>query len=612
MRYLPSLTGILAGFLAGTGQCAPSQTSALETRIPGSCNTPSNRACWSPGFDIFTDYEAKTPPGSIKTFNWEVTERDNWVGPDGRVKSKVMLINNQYPGPTLEANWGDTVVINIKNSLRLNGTSIHWHGMRQLGTNIQDGANGVTECPLRPGATKTYKFRLTQYGTSWYHSHFSAQYANGVFGSIVIHGPASQNYDIDLGAYPINDYYLPTADEIVLAIQHGGGIPPQSDNVLFNGTNINPNGAGGSYSRLTLTPGKRHRLRLINPSVEHSYQVSIVNHNMTVIATDLVPINATATTMNTVFLGVGQRLDVLIDGSQTPGNYWMNVTFQQTQPVNLACGSSKNLLPAAIVQYATAPSGLPTNPGTAPPNAGCRDSLDYKPVVPRQAPLDQFMGTELNVTFDANTVLWKVNDSSINVNWDRPIIEYVLEGNTSYPRSENAIIVNQKNKWTFWVIENTSPLPHPMHLHGHDFVVLGASAPGASTFTTNGRDEFRTTNASLTNTSPGAFRATASSLFTAVDQSQLNGNNPTRRDVTMLPAGGWLVVAFKADNPGDWLFHCHIAWHVSGGLSVDFLERVPEQKKLISPADAAAFRNECKAWSQYFDNSGLMKIDSGL
>lgn len=490
-----------------------------------------------------------------------------------------MLINDQYPGPTLRANWGDTVVVNVKNNLRLNGTSIHWHGLRQLGTNIQDGANGVTECPLPPGTSKTYTFRLTQYGTSWYHSHFSAQYGNGVFGSIVIDGPASLPYDIDLGAYPIYDYYNQTADKIVADTLHNPGAPPMSNNVLFNGTNINPAGSGGAYSRITLTPGKRHRLRLINPSVEHNYHVSIVGHDMTVIATDLVPVNAFTT--SNVFLGVGQRLDVTIDASKTPGNYWMNVTL----PAADLCGASLNSAPAAIVHYASVPNGIPTNPGTPPTTNGCRDTLSYVPVVPRQAPLDQLaVGTNntLDVSLDTSAlVLWKVNNSSINVNWDRPILDYVLRGNTSYPRPDNVVIVNQKDIWTFWVIENQSPVPHPMHLHGHDFLVLGASAPNAGN-------------------------------FTDADKASLKGANPTRRDVTMLPPFGWLVLAFRADNPGNWLFHCHIAWHVSGGLSVDFLERVSEQKAQISPVDANAFNDNCQRWRNYFDNSGLVKIDSGL
>ncbi|KAI1821444.1 multicopper oxidase-domain-containing protein [Xylaria intraflava] len=580
MRSIVFVSGILAGLLAGLGQCTPLQAKEAKVRGPGSCNTPSDRACWRPGFDINTDYEAGTPPGDVKVFNWEVTEHDNWTGPDGRVKSKVMLINNQFPGPTLTANWGDTVQVVIKNSLRLNGTSIHWHGMRQMGTNIQDGANGVTECPIPPGGTKTYTFRLTQYGTTWYHSHFSAQYGNGVFGPIVINGPASLPYDIDLGAYPIYDYYLGTADDILVNLLRGRVPPPASDNVLFNGTNINPAGSGGSYSRITLIPGKRHRLRLINPSVEHNYQVSIVGHDMTVIATDLVPVNAV--TVSNVFLGVGQRVDVTIDASEEPGNYWMNVTL----PSENLCGASSNPAPAAIVHYATAPNETPTDPGIIPANPGCRDSLDYVPVVTRQAPLDQFVPkaqNTLDVTLDTTgpLTLWRVNGSSINVNWDRPVIDYVLRGNTSYPTSENVVIVDEKDAWTFWVVENLSVVPHPMHLHGHDFLVLGASATGAGP-------------------------------FTAADKAMLKATNPTRRDVTMLPGNGWLALAFRADNPGNWLFHCHIAWHVGGGLSVDFLERVSEQREQISSREAAAFSSNCASWRRYFESSGLVRIDSGL
>ncbi|KAI0145459.1 multicopper oxidase-domain-containing protein [Xylariaceae sp. FL1272] len=578
MRSMTKVAGLLAGLFAGLVVGAPSRVIGLDGRA-STCNTPSNRACWSNGFDINTDYELSTPAGTTRTINLEITEHDNWVGPDGRTKAKAMLINNQYPGPTITADWGDTLVINVKNSLEINGTSIHWHGLRMLGTNIQDGVNGVTECPVAPGHSKTYTFRLTQYGTTWYHSHFSAQYANGVFGAIVINGPASLPYDIDLGAYPINDYYLPTADELVEQTM-ASPAPPASDNVLFNGTNINPVGTGGAYSKVTFTPGKRHRLRLINPSAEHNYQVSIVGHQMTVISTDLVPVNSFTT--DNVFLGVGQRVDVTIDASQAVDNYWMNVTM----PAANLCGSSVNTFPAAIVHYTGASNtALPNNTGTTPANPGCRDNLNYVPVVSRTTSLSTFAFNDqntLDVTLATSpTVKWFVNSSSINVNWDKPVLDYVLTGNTSYPPSENIVSINSKNVWTFWVIENGSGVPHPMHLHGHDFLILGASANGAGAFTT-------------------------------AQQSSLKVNNPTRRDVTMLPAAGWLVLAFKSDNPGAWLMHCHIAWHVSGGLAVDFLERVSEQKALISAADKAAFNSNCATWQDYFDDSGVVKIDSGL
>ncbi|KAI4595483.1 Laccase-1 [Pestalotiopsis sp. 9143b] len=572
-----SLKGLLSCLLFAGATTAAAITQDLEPR-QSTCNTASNRRCWTSNFDITTDYEQSTPPGGSVTYNLEITEVRNWKGPDGVVKSFVQLINGQFPGPTIRAKWGDTITVNVKNSMPTNGTSIHWHGLRQMGTNIHDGVNGVTECALAPGKTRTYRFKATQYGTTWYHSHFSAQYGNGVWGTIVIDGPAENNYDIDLGVYPISDYYYDSADDIVLRTQSGG--PPASDNVLFNGTNINPlNPSQGKYSVVTLTPGKRHRLRLINPSVEHNYQVSLVGHDMTVIATDLVPVNSM--TLNNIYLGTGQRYDVLIDASKTVGNYWFNVTLSPTG----LCGTSINPRPAAIFRYAGAPSTNPTDPGTVPADAACQDRTDFTPVVTRTAdsttlvPQANDPAHNLDISLNFTTpVSWFVNGSAIDVQWDKPVLDYVLTGNTSYPRRENLVFVDDKNVWTYWVVQNLSPLPHPMHLHGHDFLVLGHAA---------------------------------SSTFTASMSSSLNFNNPTRRDVTMLPASGYVILAFKADNPGNWLMHCHIAWHVSGGLSVDFMERRAEQAALISATDLAAYKQQCADWRAYAPKAPP-KIDSGI
>jgi hypothetical protein len=55
----------------------------------------------------------------------------------------------------------------------------------------------------------------------------------------------------------------------------------------------------------------------------------------------------------------------------------------------------------------------------------------------------------------------------------------------------------------------------------------------------------------------------------------LNTCNPARRDVVLLPTDGYVIIAFKADNPGNWLMHCHIAGHASFGLGAQILERQP-------------------------------------
>jgi FtsP/CotA-like multicopper oxidase with cupredoxin domain len=446
-----SLSGLVTSVLFSTlAGAVPSLLEEIQPRGPGPCHTPTNRGCWSDGFDINTDYEAVTPPGTLRTFDWEITEHDDWTGPDGVVKDKVMLVNGVFPGPTLEADWGDTIQVTIHNQLETNGTSIHWHGLRMVGNNINDGVNGVTECPIPPGSSKTYTFVARQYGTSWYHSHFSAQYGNGVWGTILIHGPASLPYDVDLGVFPISDYYYRTADEILHDTLTRPGAPA-SDNVLFNGKNINPLGPGGEYAKLTLTPGRRHRLRLINPSVENNFHVSIVGHDMTVIQTDFVPVNAYTT--NNIFMAIGQRYDITIDASQDVGNYWLNVTMYSQG----LCGESVNPHPAAIISYEGAPDELPTDEGVPPTDSVCMDSREYQPVVAYEAPIDDFLPNADNtLNFDftiGNLVLWRVDGSSIKVNWSRPILEYVMEGTNQFPAPENIVTVDEVNQWTFWVIE---------------------------------------------------------------------------------------------------------------------------------------------------------------
>nr|AAA33591.1 laccase [Neurospora crassa] len=554
----------------------------------GGCNSPTNRQCWSPGFNINTDYELGTPnTGKTRRYKLTLTETDNWIGPDGVIKDKVMMVNDKIIGPTIQADWGDYIEITVINKLKSNGTSIHWHGMHQRNSNIQDGVNGVTECPIPPrGGSKVYRWRATQYGTSWYHSHFSAQYGNGIVGPIVINGPASANYDVDLGPFPLTDYYYDTADRLVLLTQHAG--PPPSNNVLFNGFAKHPTTGAGQYATVSLTKGKKHRLRLINTSVENHFQLLLVNHSMTIISADLVPVQPYK--VDSLFLGVGQRYDVIIDANQAVGNYWFNVTFGGSK----LCGDSDNHYPAAIFRYQGAPKALPTNQGVAPVDHQCLDLNDLKPVLQRSLNTNSIAlntGNTIPITLDG--FVWRVNGTAININWNKPVLEYVLTGNTNYSQSDNIVQVEGVNQWKYWLIENDPDgafsLPHPIHLHGHDFLILGRS-PDVT-----------------------AISQTRYVFDPAVDMARLNGNNPTRRDTAMLPAKGWLLIAFRTDNPGSWLMHCHIAWHVSGGLSNQFLERAQDLRNSISPADKKAFNDNCDAWRAYFpDNAPFPKDDSGL
>jgi len=106
-----------------------------------------------------------------------------FLSPDGYKKDSI-VVNGQFPGPAIEANWGDWIVVRVHNNITgpAEGTGIHWHGIIQKDSPWYDGVPGISQCPIAPGSSFTYRFQADVYGTSWWHSHFSAQYTAGFFG----------------------------------------------------------------------------------------------------------------------------------------------------------------------------------------------------------------------------------------------------------------------------------------------------------------------------------------------------------------------------------------------------------------------------------------------
>lgn len=102
----------------------------------------------------------------------------------------MLLVNNQFPGPLVEANFGDTIEVVVHNAIKEpeEGTAVHWHGLPQRATPWYDGVPSIQQCPIAPGQTFVYRFQAEAFGTSWWHAHYSAQYIDGAFGPMVIHG----------------------------------------------------------------------------------------------------------------------------------------------------------------------------------------------------------------------------------------------------------------------------------------------------------------------------------------------------------------------------------------------------------------------------------------
>lgn len=121
---------------------------------------------------------------------------------------------------------------------------------------------------------------------------------------MIIHGPATGDYDIDLGALPFTDWFHASLFTVNAATAHAKG-PPTADNLLVNGSMTSS--SGGQYAVTTLTPGKTHRLRLVNTGINNWVHVGIDGHPFTVIAADFVPIEPFEATSLNIAVGKSRR-----------------------------------------------------------------------------------------------------------------------------------------------------------------------------------------------------------------------------------------------------------------------------------------------------------------
>ncbi|KAF5560743.1 laccase precursor [Fusarium phyllophilum] len=564
LQFLP------AGILCLSQVHARSPLQQLNRRATCSGNTASTRSEWC-DYSIDTDYSTEAVDTGVTREYWlELT--DVTVAPDG-VSRSAMAVNGTIPGPTLFADWGDTVVIHVTNSLStsLNGTSIHWHGIRQNYTNQYDGVPSITQCPLAVGESVTYTWKATQYGSTWYHSHWALQAWQGIFGGIIINGPATADYDEDLGMVFLNDWDHQTVDELYSSAETNG--PPTLDNGLINGTNVygddDSSSQTGTRFNVSFESGTSYRMRLVNAAVDTHWKFSIDNHTLTVIAADLVPIEPYETTV--LDLGMGQRYDIIVtaDQADVADNFWMRAIPQAACSDNYSTDNIKG-----IVYYGDSP-GTPSTTAHDYTD-GCDDETDnIVPYISKTVEDANWNDLE-TAAVGKNTAglfKWMLNSTSMLVDWANPTLAQVLNDTTDFETDDAVIELSEGNQWVYFVIETTLPVPHPIHLHGHDFFIL---AQGTGTY-----------SSSIT----------------------LNTDNPPRRDTAMLPASGYLVMAWETDNPGVWLCHCHIGWHTSEGFALQFLERSSE---IASISTSSYVSDVCDSWSTFQSESSIEQEDSGV
>lgn len=518
-----------------------------------------------------------------------------------------ITVNGQYPGPTLDVTEGDTLVVKVVNKAKYNVT-IHWHGVRQMRTGWSDGPEFVTQCPIRPGGSYTYRFTIRgQEGTLWWHAHSSWLRAT-VYGAIIIRPRQGTPYPFPKPnrETPIllGEWWNRDPISVVRQATRTGAAPNVSDAYTINGQ------PGDLYncSRqetviVPISTGERHLLRVINSALNQELFFSVANHKFTVVGADASYLKPFTT--NVIMLGPGQTTDVLITGDQAPGRYYL-----AARPYQSAQGAPfDNTTTTAILQYTNAAGNCPTAGKSAgapifPSLPAFNDTGAVTAFVRnfrslRRAPVPteidenlfftvglgltncppnfskaqcqgpngtRFTASMNNVSFvlPSNWSLLQAHRFGINGVFTadfpaNPPVQFDYTGNVSrglwQPVPATKLYRLKYGARVQLVLQGTSIFAaenHPIHLHGYDFFILAQGF--------------------------GNFNA-------KTDSAKFNLIDPPLRNTVGVPVNGWAVIRFVADNPGVWLMHCHLDVHITWGLATAFLveDGVGEFETLEAP-----------------------------
>ena len=557
--------------------------------------------------DPHWDFKAAS---TVREFNWKIV--DIVGNPDG-VFRPMLTINGQFPGPMIECNEGDTLVIEVDNQ-SVNATSLHFHGIFQNGTNYMDGTTGITQCPIAPGRKFRYEFTITgQSGTYYYHGHQAVQASDGLYGPLVVHSRREKklqqiSYATDR-VVMLQDYYHDLSSGLLIAaLEPGSESSPIPNGALINGMNKRDcsrlpnrlcNNVTAHVPFFDLAANTNHRLRFVNVGAFAWFQVTVDEHEFALTeadGTDIVPAYETS-----LMISPAQRYSMIINTNQSNADsFWLRarmVTHCWKDPDLPGAGADEV---KAIIHYTKSKHAKGVVAQSSSRNwnqrmeVQCKDmnTTSYIPVSyeppPAVADHSYYIRSNLEIG-DWRLERGFFNKSTFRPNLQRPTLHRTIEGlssgnetftamstkdgvnDVSYDLKNDFVIQHSGIKVVDLIIQNFDEGNHPMHLHGHKFWVLGQGH--------------------------GMFPGYDSLGLKAQGQGILEGHedkldNLIRRDVATAEGFGWLALRFVADNPGVWAFHCHMAWHSEAGLVMQLLNRIDEVATWTIPE---ANRQLCEA-----------------
>jgi len=460
----------------------------------------------------------------------------------------------------MDVNQDDFLIVHALNSLSEPAT-LHHHGMFFNSTSWYDGALGVTQCGIPPGQSFDYVVPINssgQWGTYWTHAHSNGQYVDGLRTPFVIHADKEPHQYDEEFTVVLGDWYHDEHKVLLkqfISVANPGGAEPVPDSALIyfaqNGSYLGPipgrdvdpvTSAVGFNENATLPfqPGKTYRLRIVNTSAFAAFFFWIDGHEMRIIEADGTDVEEYSTDLIT--LTVAQRYSILVTARNDTSNNWaihanMDSDMFDTIPPAL------NPNVTSSISYA---QGAPlTDSGFIDEYHDVAD-LDLVPVEVIPLPVAS-KSIELEVSFD--TMDDGTNHAMFNLlTYNTPIVPSVF---SQMSLGVNATDATAYGPWSFVldhnevfdiVLKNGDAGKHPFHLHGHKFQLVGRS------------EDYTSDDPTL---NPPLVEGQA---------------NPMRRDTVQVPSMNSVTLRVVADNPGTWMFHCHIEWHLEVGLAVVLIE----------------------------------------
>ncbi|KAG6403563.1 hypothetical protein SASPL_135788 [Salvia splendens] len=495
----------------------------------------------------------------------------------------IITVNGQFPGPTIAARNGDSLAIKVTNRVRYNIT-IHWHGIRQMRTPWADGPEFVTQCPIMPDRTYTYRFKIeNQEGTLWWHAH-SRWLRATVYGALIIFPKSGSLYPFSAPKIDVpiilGEWWNRNILKVMKQALHTGAAPKVSNAYTVNGQ------PGDLYkcsaqdtTKISVNPGDTVMLRVINAALNQELFFSVANHKLTVVGSDAT-YNKPFTT-DVIMVGPGQTTNVVLKADQPPAHYYMAArAYQSAQNATF-----DNTTTTAILHYKTASAAtnpvlprLPAFNDTATVTAFSSQLRSVRALVKVPTQIDEnlfftvglglincnpgprcqghnntrFAASMNNVSFvlprtvSLMQAYYQNTPGIYTVDFPpSPPRKFDYTGNMSralwQPGSGTKLYKLKFGSNVQIVLQDTAIVTtedHPIHLHGYHFFVVGEGF--------------------------GNFNP-------ATDTSKFNLVDPPVRNTINVPDGGWAVIRFHADNPGVWLFHCHIDSHLTWGLAMAFI-----------------------------------------